>query len=87
MYEIDIKKKVFNFICSLENSDRIIKKLKELKNFKTNKKLHLDIERLKGKNKNLFRLRIGEIRFIFEILKEKKLIYVKLADYRGKVYK
>lgn len=87
MYEIDIKKKVFNFINSLQNSKDIIDKLKQLKHFKTEKKLYLDIEKLKGKDKNSFRLRIGEVRFIFEVLKEEKIIYVKLADYRGKIYK
>jgi mRNA-degrading endonuclease RelE of RelBE toxin-antitoxin system len=87
MYNIDLKKKVNNFIESLQNSEEIFSKLKELKKFKTNEKIHLDIERYKGKNKNLFRLRVGEVRFIFEIFKKEKIIYVKLADYRGKVYK
>ncbi len=87
MYNIDVKKKVSNFINTLQNSDEIYSKLKELKKFKTNEKIHLDIERYKDKNKNLFRLRIGEVRFIFEVFKEEKVIYIKLADYRGKVYK
>jgi len=87
MYNLDIKKKVFNFIESLQNSKEIKEKLIKLKDFKTNKKLHLDIERLQGKNKNSFRLRIGEVRFIFEVYKNEKLIYIKLVDYRGKIYK
>jgi len=61
--------------------------LKELKKFKTNEKLNIDIERYKGRNNNLFRLRIGEVRFIFEVFDKEKIIYVKLADYGGKVYK
>lgn len=87
MYDIDVKKKVNNFINSLQNSDEIFLKLKKLKNFKFNERIHLDIERYNGKNKNLFRLRIGEVRFIFEVFKKEKIIYIKLADYRGKVYK
>lgn len=87
MYEINVKKKVNKFIYTLSNSQIIREKLEELKHFKTDRRLHLDIERLKGKNKNLYRLRVGEVRFIFEIIKSKKLIVVKLADYRGSIYK
>lgn len=87
MYQIDIKKKVSLFVDSLSNSKEIYDKLKELKEFRTGKKLHLDVARLKGKNKNLYRLRIGEIRLIFEILKQESVIYIKLADYRGNIYK
>jgi mRNA-degrading endonuclease RelE of RelBE toxin-antitoxin system len=87
MYEIDIRKKVYSFINSLENQKEIINKIRQLKYFKTNTKIHLDIKRIKDKNKNLYRLRVGEIRFIFEIFKEEKIIYIKLADYRGRIYK
>jgi mRNA-degrading endonuclease RelE of RelBE toxin-antitoxin system len=38
------------------------------------------------KNIDLFRLRIGEIRIIFQLFNEEKIIFVKLADYRGRVY-
>jgi len=88
MYEIEIKKKVFKFIETLNNFDEIKVKLKELKEFKSDKKLHLDIERLKGQDKNteLYRLRIGEVRFIFEVLKDENTIIIKLADYRGRIY-
>ncbi len=51
MYEIDIKKKVMKFIESLEFKETIIYKLKELKQFKSGRKLRLDIERLKGTTK------------------------------------
>lgn len=87
MYNVDIKRKVYQFINTLPNSETIKEKIKKLKLFKTNKRLHLDIERLRGKYKNLYRLRIGEVRFIFEVHKTEKLIFIKLADYRGSVYK
>ena len=44
MYNIDVKKKVNNFIESLHNSEEIYSKLKKYKKFKTNEKIHLDIE-------------------------------------------
>jgi len=89
MYFIDIKKKVQTFINSLKNSSEINEKLKLLEHFKSNKKIYLDIEKLKGKGKKVefYRVRIGEVRFIFQVLKKEKVIWIKLADYRGKIYK
>ena len=84
MYEIQLKKKVSAFLNNLPNSNNIFSKIKELKNFKGRKKLHLNIAKMKGKYKNMYRLRIGEIRLIFEVLDS--LIIIKSADYRGSVY-
>ena len=88
MYVVDINKKVYKFLISLDNSQEIISKLKTLKHFKSSKSLNLDIKRFRGtkKNQEVYRLRIGEIRFIFEVFKEKNIIWIKAADYRGKVY-
>ena len=88
MYVIDIKKKVFKFIQTLDSSDAILAKLKQLEHFKSNQRLSLDIERMKDtkSRQKLFRLRIGEIRIIFEVLSDKQIIYIKAADYRGNVY-
>ena len=89
MYFVDIKKKVQKFINSLENSSEINKKLKLLEDFKSNEKIYLDIEKLKGKGKKFefYRVRIGEVRFVFQVLKKEKIIWIKFADYRGRIYK
>lgn len=89
VYFIDVKPKVYKFILSLENSKHIFEKLKLLKNFRNGMKLNLDIKKLRGQDKNieLYRLRVGEIRIIFQIIEKKKIIWVKLADYRGRVYR
>ena len=84
MYQIIIHKRVNKFIDTLPNSKKIKEKLRRLKNFKSGKRLGLDIERLKGKNKNRYRIRIGEVRYIFEVIKPN--IFIDAADYRGKVY-
>lgn len=84
MFEVIINKKVNKFIDSLTNSDKIREKLRKLKDFKSNKKLGLDIVSFKGKNKKKYRVRIGEIRFIFEVVLNK--IFIDMGDYRGKVY-
>jgi mRNA-degrading endonuclease RelE of RelBE toxin-antitoxin system len=85
MYDVVIKKKVNRFIDSLQNSEKIREKLKRLEDFKSGKRLGLDIERVKGMNKNRYRVRIGDVRYLFEVAKIK--IFVDGADYRGRVYK
>ena len=47
----------------------------------------LDIKKLKGEWKDFFRLRIGNIRIIFRIDKEKDELIIFEIDYRGGVYK
>ena len=84
-YEVLIPKKVDKFINSLQNSVSIKKRLVLLKEFKSNQKLNLDIKSMKGEWKNYYRLRIGDLRFIFKII-DNKIIFIEEADYRGKVY-
>ena len=62
---------------------RILEKLLQLSGnpFSAN----LDIQKL-VRTKNSFRLRVGDLRAIYEVEKEKKIIYVWEIDYRGKVY-
>lgn len=45
----------------------------------------LDIKKL-VRTRCSFRLRIGDIRVIYEVDKTKKIIYIWEIDYRGKVY-
>lgn len=45
----------------------------------------LDVKKLIN-TKNSFRLRTGDIRAIFEINKENKIIYIWDIDYRGSIY-
>ena len=84
MFEIIINKRVIKFIDSSSNSEKIREKLKRLKDFRSNKRLGLDITRFKNKEKDRYRIRIGEIRFIFDIVSNKIFIYA--GDYRGRVY-
>jgi mRNA interferase RelE/StbE len=84
-YEILIPKKVEKFINSLQNHESIKEKLKLLKGFKSSQKLNLDIKSMKGEWRGYYRLRIGDVRFIFKII-ENKIIFIEEADYRGKVY-
>ncbi|MBU2503986.1 MAG: hypothetical protein KJ879_02950 [Nanoarchaeota archaeon] len=89
MYSVEVRRKVIEFIDSLPNSNLIRNKIRDLQKFKGKERLNLDIEKIRGakKNQELFRLRIGEIRFIFQVLKSEKIIWIKAADYRGRIYK
>ncbi|TMW70985.1 type II toxin-antitoxin system RelE family toxin [Alteribacter natronophilus] len=46
----------------------------------------LDIKYLKGTN-GVFRLRIGKIRILYEVIEEELVIYIITAGNRGDVYK
>jgi len=84
MFEIIINKRVNKFIDSLPNSERIKEKLRRLRYLKSNQKLGLDIARFKGKQKDRYRIRIGEIRFIFKVVENR--IFIDAGDYRGRIY-
>ena len=89
MYSIEIKGRVFKFLLSLQNSKEILSKIEKLKYFKSNRKIKLDIKKMQNqkKSREIYRMRIGDIRIIFEIFKDKNLVYIKEANFRGKVYK
>lgn len=84
-FKVLIPKKIEKFINGLENSENIKKKLISLKYFKSGKKLNLDIKCMKGSWRGYYRLRIGNIRFIFKII-DNKIIFIEKADFRGTIY-
>jgi mRNA-degrading endonuclease RelE of RelBE toxin-antitoxin system len=84
-FKVLIPKKIEKFILSLDNSEILFLKLKLLKFFKSGEKLNLDIKIMKGSWKGYYRLRIGQVRFIFTIV-DNKIIFVEKADFRGKIY-
>ncbi|MET1159510.1 MAG: type II toxin-antitoxin system RelE/ParE family toxin [Thermoprotei archaeon] len=47
----------------------------------------LDIRKLRGEWKGFLRMRVGDIRIIFKIDFDAKIIYVYHIHYRGKAYK
>ena len=54
MFVIDIKKKVYKFLKTLDNSETIFSKIEQLKYFKSNQRISLDIERMLNLNKKYF---------------------------------
>lgn len=48
--------------------------------------MHYDIAKLKGR-KSYYRIRVGDLRIIFNVFEEEKEIYIEKIDYRSKIYK
>lgn len=84
-FRVFIPKKIEKFIDKQENSKTIKEKLSSLKLFRTREKLNLDIKSMKGSWRGYYRLRIGDLRFIFKIV-DNKIIFIEKADSRGSVY-
>ncbi|MBW6537083.1 MAG: type II toxin-antitoxin system RelE/ParE family toxin [Mariniphaga sp.] len=87
MYTLIIHKKAAKFLKSRNSSTKsiIVKKLELLKENPYSHPL-LDIKKLKGVE-NVFRLRIGTIRIIYQVEEHELMILVISAGGRGDVYK
>jgi mRNA-degrading endonuclease RelE of RelBE toxin-antitoxin system len=87
MYTILLSKKVVKFIKSLPvDQQKIIKSKFEL--LKTDPYHHpkSDLKKMKSQFE-LYRLRIGRIRFIYEVKREDVIILVFAGGMRGDIYK
>ncbi len=87
MYTLRIERKVQKFLNTLEEKEgiEILNKLKILSEdpFKNS----LDIKKIKGANKNSFRIRVKNYRILYEIINNELLIIVFKAGYRKDIYK
>lgn len=87
MYKIIIHKNVTKFLqsCSLPKKRLLKKKISFLAE---NPFSHaeLDIKKLKGV-KNSYRLKVGKIRIIYQVLENKLLVLIITGGYRGDIYK
>jgi len=59
--------------------------LKKLVNLKENP-FKVESTKLKGFN-NVYRIRVGNVRVIYEIVFEERIIFILKIDFRGRVYK
>jgi len=83
-----------SFLKSLEQNfsgqrKKIIKKLREYvyHKLKMSPELEPNIKKLRDWHTPTWRYRIGAYRFFYEIDKEQKIIFMTLAEHRGKAYK
>ncbi len=84
MFQVDYSSQALKFLKKSDNvlAARILKKIEELKE---NPVLH-DTKTIHGYNENLFRVRVGDYRILYEIdSKSNKLGIIKI-DNRAKVY-
>ena len=86
MYKLIPHKRVIKFISSRNPKDkqRIKEKFQQLQQnpYPSN----TDIDSKKLQNKNGFRLRVGDYRFIYDVVYEELVIYVDDGGNRGDVY-
>jgi len=85
--KLKIHKRVIKFLDQLDEKRRnkIIEILNDLKDFPlVMRYLRKNLRKIGGKT---YRIKFGNIRIIFDYLKEDDIIYVKNIDFREKVYK
>jgi len=89
-WKTGFRKEVLKFLESLpsEQRNQIKEKINEfLDSLEGQKRVNLDIKKLRGDWEGFMRLRIGKIRVIFKIYKDEKIVVFYEADFRGDVYK
>ena len=86
-FEIRIKKKALKFISSLKKDEKnkIGKIFLALKSEPVPVK-KVDVAKIKGMD-NVYRIRVGKIRIVYEVLWNEKVIIVHRVDFRKRVYK
>ena len=87
MFIIKAKKSVEKFFRELPDKDkkRVERALMILKENPLAYK-RLDIAKVEG-YKNIYRLRVGKIRIIYEVFWNERIILLHRAHFRGKIYK
>jgi mRNA interferase RelE/StbE len=86
-YSLKIHKQVKKFLLSLspEWRNRFHDKLEILRQNPRDSK-QLDIKPMQGADDNLYRLRIGQYRLIYQIVDQELVIFLMTAGSRGDVY-
>ena len=88
-WSLTISKKAGKVLRSLEKNkqNKVYSNLRALVRWVSFQEKHnLDIKALKGKWTGKYRLRTGELRIIFSIIQEEKVVRVYALDFRGSVY-
>jgi mRNA interferase RelE/StbE len=82
-YTILLNKKIKKFIENIEERDRLKLRLQML----SENPISEDSKRIKGKYRNLFRVRVGDFRMLYHIDHNSKEILVVKIDKRSRVYR
>ena len=83
-FEIGLSKEAKKDLMKLARKDqeKVLKKIVTMASIKTN-----NVKRLQGNLGDYFRLRVGKIRVVFQIIEEERKILVNYIGFRGSIYK
>lgn len=86
-WKVELSKSAFKHLKKLENktAQKILDDLLKLEELE-NPLLHLDVRPLVGQLRGFYRLRIGNMRIIFELDSNNKRIGVHMIVHRGSAY-
>jgi len=85
-YKVIVSSRADKFISELDKRfrRRIIVEISDLENFPFFMKPH-DIAKLRGR-KGYYRMRVGGLRIIFRVDKDRRMVYVEKVGYREAIY-
>jgi mRNA interferase RelE/StbE len=86
MYKIELSRKAVKFY---QKADAVIAKRLNLAFTKLSENpfRHYNIKKLTGELGDSFRLRLGDMRIIYSVDDEKRIVYIEVIGFRGDVYK
>jgi len=86
-FQVNIKKKALKFVSRLDRKEkeRLREALLLLKDYPVPVKV-LDVAKIRGE-KNTYRIRIGKIRVLYEVLWKDRAILIKRVDLRKTAYR
>ena len=84
-FKILLHRRAAKFLKRLDEptKNRVIRSLSELRNFPD---IRLDIVKIAGE-RDIYRIRIGDLRVLMKVYDEEKIIIIVKIDRRGKAYK
>jgi mRNA interferase RelE/StbE len=86
MYEIELSRSAAKYYDDLDDkAARIINRCFET--LSENPFYHPNIKKLHGEFEGSYRYRIGDLRIIYSVDNEKKVIFIELVVQRGKAYR
>jgi mRNA interferase RelE/StbE len=86
MYEIELSRSAAKYYNDLDDKGaRIINRCFET--LSENPFYHPNIKKLHGEFEGSYRYRIGDLRIIYSVDNEKKVIFIELVVQRGKAYR
>ena len=84
MFDLKLSNVAKRFLvkCDKVLYERLVIKLKDLQH----NPFPSDVKRVKGRVEKIFRVRVGDYRILYLVIKEKNLLFVSDIDKRSKIY-